>query len=257
MSVKTIRDFVGRKGGAPLVCLTAYTSYMATLISPHVDMILVGDSLGMVQYGMRSTVPVSLEMMSYHGRAVTQGAPDSLVVVDMPFGSYQKSKEDAFEACASILKRTDCTAIKLEGGAEMAETIQYLTERGVAVLGHIGLKPQSVHTHGGYRMMGKKEQEKQSIMDDALAVQQAGAFGMVLECVDSDLASEITKSVNIPTIGIGASAACDGQILVTEDLLGMTGGKVPSFVKQYKKLSEDIGDAVMQYSDDVKKRTEF
>lgn len=257
MSVKTIRDFVSRKGDTPLVCLTAYTSYMAQLISPHVDMILVGDSLGMVQYGMRSTVPVCLEMMTYHGRAVTQGAPNSFVVVDMPFGSYQKSKEDAFEACATILKQTDCTAIKLEGGVEMAETIRYLTRRGVAVLGHIGLKPQSVHTHGGYRMMGKKDHEKQAIMDDALAVQQAGAFGMVLECVENDLASEITESVNVPTIGIGASASCDGQILVTEDLLGMTGGKVPSFVKQYKNLSEEIGDAVLQYSNDVKKRIEF
>lgn len=257
MAVRTITDFMNKKGDRPLVCLTSYTSYMAKLVSDHVDLILVGDSLGMVQYGMKTTIPVNLDMMAYHGKAVVEATPHILVVVDMPFGTYQKSKEDAFEACSYILKETNCQAIKLEGGEEMAETIEYLTKRGVAVMGHVGLKPQSVNAHGGYKIFGKKDIEKQQIMNDAKAVTKAGAFGLVLECVSEDLAEEVTKSIEIPTIGIGASEKCDGQILVTEDLLGMTGEKVPSFVKKYKNLSQDISEAAAAYKSDVINRVKF
>lgn len=255
MTVSNIRDFISLKGERPLVCLTAYTYYMAGLIAPSTDLILVGDSLGMVQYGMRTTVPVTLEMMAYHGEAVVNGAPDSLVVVDLPFGSYQESPEQAFHSSSQILKLTGCAAVKLEGGQEMAQTIEYLTKRGVPVLAHIGLKPQSVHAHGGYRMIGKTGDEAGLVMADAIAVAEAGAFGMVIECVDSALAAKITKKVTVPTIGIGASNDCDGQILVTEDLLGMTGSKVPGFVKQYTKLHKEISVAVDKYKQDVLSRS--
>lgn len=251
---KTIADFIRQKGQAPLVCLTSYTAPVARIADRHADLILVGDSLGMVLYGMDSTLPVTLDMMANHGRAVVSATERAFVVVDMPFGSYQQSAAQAFQSAALIMKETGATAVKLEGGAEMAETVAFLTCRGIPVMGHIGLQPQSVHAAGGYRVMGRDNKEWQKIKNDARAVANAGAFGIVLECLDPDLALEITEDLPIPTIGIGASAACDGQILVTEDMLGLSGHKVPKFVKQYANLSKNIEEALFNYSCDVKAR---
>lgn len=242
------------KGQRPIVCLTAYTAYMSRLLSPFVDVLLVGDSLGMVLYGLESTVPVTMDMMVRHGRAVTGAAQGPLCVVDMPFGSYQESPSAAFASAAILMKETGCAAVKLEGGAEMAETIRFLCERGIPVMAHIGLKPQSVHAHGGYRMTGKTDAEAELVMNDARAVCDAGAFSVVLECVDSALAATITSSISCPTIGIGSAGHCDGQILVTEDLLGIAGQKVPSFVRQYASLSTEIEKAASAYAEDVRGR---
>jgi len=249
-----LTSFQKKKDAEKLVCLTAYTYYMAALVAPSVDLILVGDSLGMVQYGMKSTLSVTLDMMIMHGKAVVDGASSQVpVIVDMPFGTYQESPEQAFRNAALIMQQTGCDGVKLEGGQEMADTIGFLVQRGVPVMGHIGLKPQSVHVHGGYRMTGKHDTEKKQIKADSDAISRSGCFAMVLECVDSDLAAQITNDVVCPTIGIGASVKCDGQILVTEDILGMTGHKVPSFVKQYADLSDTIRDSIENYTQDVKK----
>lgn len=250
----TISNIKAKKGQDPIVCLTAYTGFMAKLIKDHVDLILVGDSLGMVLYDLPTTVPVSLEMMKHHGAAVARAAPDSLVIVDLPFGSYQQSPEQAYKNCVDLMQQTYCAGVKLEGGSEMKETISFLAQRGVPVMGHIGLKPQSVHVHGGYKMTGHDASEKRRIIQDAQDIEEAGAFAVVLECVHSDVAEEVTKILDIPTIGIGSSNVCDGQILVTEDLLGLTGEPVPSFVKQYKSLHKDISEAVENYGEDVKTR---
>ncbi|MDP7142296.1 MAG: 3-methyl-2-oxobutanoate hydroxymethyltransferase [Alphaproteobacteria bacterium] len=248
-----IRSFQKQKGRTPLVCLTAYSGYMAALIEPHVDLILVGDSLGMVQYGMSSTLSVPLDMMIWHGKAVAGAvSKDALVIVDMPFGSYQERPELAFRNAARIMAETGASGVKMEGGTEMAETVAFLTERGIPVMGHVGLKPQSVHAHGGYRTIGKDDAEKARIIADAAAIDEAGAFSLVLECVTADTARVVTESVQCPTIGIGASQHCDGQVLVTEDLLGITGGYVPSFVKQYADLAETVRNSVGAYAQDVK-----
>ena len=226
------------KGGTPIVCLTAYTSLTAVLLDDRVDLLLVGDSLGMVLYGMESTLGVTLEMMIAHGQAVMRGSKRACVIVDLPFGSYQESKESAFRNAARVMKEVGCAGVKLEGGVEMAETIRFLAERGIPVLGHVGLLPQSVNTAGGFRSLGRGEKEAAAIIEDAKAVGEAGAFAMVIEGTVEPLARDITGIVPVPTIGIGASPACDGQILVTEDLIGLFSDFKPKFVKRYAELGE-------------------
>jgi 3-methyl-2-oxobutanoate hydroxymethyltransferase len=250
---RTAQDIKARKSGEPIVSLTAYTAPMAAIVDEVADFILVGDSLGMVVYGLDSTVPVTLEMMILHGQAVMRATQKALVVVDMPFGAYEESREQALRNAARILKETGCGAVKLEGGQRMAETIRFLVERGVPVMGHVGLTPQAVNTLGGFKAQGRSEAEWPAILADAEAVAEAGAFAMVVEAVAEPLAAEITKRVAIPTIGIGASAACDGQVLVLDDMLGLT-GRVPKFVKHYASLGADVRKALGDYADDVRAR---
>ena len=249
----TAKDISKRKGGTPIVCLTAYITPMAARLDDHCDLLLVGDSVGMVLYGMESTVGVSLETMIQHGRAVTKGAKKALVAVDMPFGSYEESKEQAFRNAARVLSETGAGAVKLEGGREMAETVNFLVNRGVPVLGHVGLMPQSVNTLGGYGAHGRTEDEWQPILDDARAISDAGAFATVLEGVAEPLARKVTEQTPNPIIGIGASSACDGQILVTEDMLGLFAIN-PKFVKRYGEIGRDIAAAVENYAADVRDR---
>lgn len=252
---KTINDIKAQKGQTPLVCLTAYTTPMAQLLDPHCDLLLVGDSVGMVLYGMKSTLSVTLDMMIAHAKAVRRGAVQSCVIVDLPFGSYQQSPEQAFETAARVMAETDCAGVKLEGGAEMADTIAFLCQRGIPVCGHVGLMPQSVNAAGGFRAHGRHEAEAQKIISDALAVAGAGAFACVVEGTAEAVAREITTLIPIPTIGIGASVACDGQILVSEDLLGLFNDFTPKFVKKYAELGHQITDAVTRYSEEVRGRT--
>lgn len=249
LSVPRLR---ARKGGEPLVCLTAYTAPVARLLDPHVDVLLVGDSLAQVVHGMETTVPVPLELMIFHGQAVMRATQQALVVVDLPFGSYEESKEQAFRAAVRVLKETGCAAVKLEGGAAMAETIGFLSQRGIAVMAHIGLMPQQVNLKG-FKVAGRSGEDWPAAMADARAVEQAGAFAVVLEGVVPGLAEQITRKVKIPTIGIGASAACDGQILVTDDMLGLI-AQAPSFVRRYASLADDITAAASAYALDVKAR---
>jgi len=248
----TIPDIRARKGQVPLVCLTAYSTPMARLLDPHVDMMLVGDSVGMVLYGMKNTLGVSLDMMIAHGAAVGRGAKRSCVILDMPFASYQESPESAFRAAARVMALTGCAGIKLEGGEEMADTISFLTRRGIPVLGHVGLQPQSVHAAGGYRAHGRDPVEAERIMNDAHAVANSGAFALVIESTVESLARQITASLAIPTIGIGASPACDGQVLVSEDILGLFTDFRPRFVKRYAELAEPAEDAIKRFADDVR-----
>lgn len=250
---KTIVDIRAQKSSIPIVALTAYTAPAARLLDPHVDILLVGDSLGMVLYGMESTLPVTLDMMIAHGAAVVKSSAHACVVVDMPFGSYQGSKETAFNACARVMKETLCQAIKLEGGEAMSDTIAFLTQRAVPVMAHVGLMPQHVHTMGGYKNQGRGKEQRKQILKDALAVQNAGAFAVVLEGVEETLAREITQELSIPTIGIGASPACDGQVLVNEDMLGLTASQ-PKFVKRYADLGFAVSEAVSVYAKDVRAR---
>ncbi|MDP9423861.1 MAG: 3-methyl-2-oxobutanoate hydroxymethyltransferase [Pseudomonadota bacterium] len=254
MTVPAIR---GRKqDGAtqePLVMLTAYTMRMAQLLDPHCEMLLVGDSLGQVIYGLPSTVPVTMEMMCAHGAAVVRGSWHALVAVDMPFGSYEAAPELAFESAARILKETGCAAVKLEGGEAMAETIDFLTHRGVPVIGHVGLTPQAVNVLGGYAARGKSADEASKIVADAKAVAAAGAFCIVVEGVMEEIADRVTEAVPVPIIGIGASPKCDGQVLVTEDMLGLF-ERTPRFVKRYADLASEIGEAVGKYADEVRTR---
>ena len=240
--------------GVKIVCLTAYTAPMAAIVDRHADVILVGDSLGMVVYGFDSTVPVTLDMMIAHGRAVTRRASRALVVVDLPFGSYQGGETAAFAAAAAVLKETGCTAVKLEGGVEMAATVHFLTQRGIPVMGHIGLRPQSVNASGGYRMVGRAQAEGEAVLADMRAIAAAGAFAIVLECVDHALAQAIVHECPVPVIGIGASADCAGQILVTDDLLGLLPGPPPRFVRAYAQLHGEIERGVAAYADDVRKK---
>jgi len=237
----------------PLVMLTAYTARQAQLLDPHCDMLLVGDSLGQVIYGLPSTLAVTLDMMCAHGAAVVRGSYHSLVVIDMPFGSYEASPQQAFASASRILAETGAAAVKLEGGQAMAETITFLSQRGIPVMGHIGLTPQAVNALGGYGARGRSEAEHAKILADAHAVADAGAFGVVLEGVMEPLADRITAEIAIPTIGIGASARCDGQVLVTEDMLGMF-DRVPRFVKRFDNIAETIGNAVERYAADVRSR---
>ena len=245
---------VGGKTEQPIVMLTAYTMRMAQLLDPHCDMLLVGDSLGQVIYGLPSTIPVTMEMMCAHGAAVVRGSWHALVAVDMPFGSYEASPEVAFESASRIMKETGCAAVKLEGGEAMAPTIEFLAHRGIPVIGHVGLTPQAVNVLGGYGARGREDAEKKKIVDDARAVDQAGAFCIVVEGVLEGIANDITKAVGAPVIGIGASAQCDGQVLVTDDMLGMF-ERTPRFVKRYDDLAARISEAVRNYADEVRSRS--
>ena len=250
----TIPELRSRKGGEPIVSLTAYTTNVAKYLDPHVDFLLVGDSLGMILYGLESTVGVTLDMMIAHGAAVMRGAKKACVIVDLPFGSYQESPAQAFRSAARVMTETGCSGIKLEGGVEMAETVRFLVERGVPVLGHVGLMPQSVHTLGGFRAQGKSNEEAKRILADAEAVADAGAFAIVVEGTVETLAHEITRKVPVPTIGIGASPACDGQILVSEDVMGLFSDFTPRFVKRYAELGPMIAEAGRLYAEDVRAR---
>lgn len=241
------------KTADPLVMLTAYTARQAQLLDPHCDMLLVGNSLGQVIYGLPSTVPVSLEMMCAHGAAVVRGSYHSVVIVDMPFGSYEASPMQAFESAARILKETGCAAVKLEGGGAMAETIAFLARRGIPVCAHIGLTPQAVNALGGYGARGRSDKEAEKIMADGRAIAEAGAFAVVVEGVLEPIAVALTEALPIPTIGIGASAQCDGQVLVTEDMLGMF-ERVPRFVKRYADIATHISETAATYAAEVRSR---
>jgi len=238
----------------PIVMLTAYTMRMAQLLDPHCDMLLVGDSLGQVIYGLPSTIPVTLEMMCAHGAAVVRGSWHALVAVDMPFGSYEGSAEQAFAAASRVMKESGCAAVKLEGGEAMAPTIAFLTQRGIPVIGHVGLTPQAVNVLGGYGARGRETAEADKILRDAKAVDDAGAFSIVVEGVLEEIAEEVTRSVAAPVIGIGASPQCDGQVLVTEDMLGLF-ERTPRFVKRYDDLAARIGEAAAAYAGEVRSRS--
>jgi 3-methyl-2-oxobutanoate hydroxymethyltransferase len=249
----TAPDIAARKGGEPIVMLTSYHAHTAQLVDKYCDVILVGDSLGMVMHGLETTLPVTLDMMILQGHAVMRGSERALVVVDMPFGSYEASKEQAFMSASRVLKETGCGAIKVEGGERMAETISFLVQRGVPVMAHVGLTPQSINTLGSFRAQGREQAQWEKFEKDALAVAEAGAFSIVIEAVAEPLARKLTEQVPIPTIGIGASAACDGQVLVLEDMLGLS-PRVPKFVKRYGELGPSIEKAVADYAREVRSR---
>ncbi|MCP4329886.1 MAG: 3-methyl-2-oxobutanoate hydroxymethyltransferase [Alphaproteobacteria bacterium] len=250
----TVPQIAARKGSEPIVCLTAYTALTAKILDPHVDLMLVGDSLGMVIYGMENTLGVNVDMMINHGAAVVRGSETACVIVDLPFGSYQESPPVAFRTAARVMRETGCAGVKIEGGAEMADTVRFLNERGIPVLGHVGLMPQAVNTQGGFKAQGKSELEAARIRADAQAIADAGAFAIVIEGTMEPLARALTESLSIPTIGIGASPACDGQILVTEDLVGLFSDFKPRFVKRYADLGGQIGAAAAAYAADVRDR---
>ena len=246
-------DIRARKGTAPLVVLTAYTTPVARLVDPHCDIALVGDSVGMVLHGMPSTLGVTMEMMILHGRSVVKGLSHAMAVIDMPFGSYEESPQQAYRNAARLMAETGAPAVKLEGGAHMAETIAFLTRRGVPVMAHIGLTPQAVNTLGGYKVVGR-EGEAESVMQDARAIEAAGAFSVVLEKVPVGLAARITQSLTIPTIGIGAGVQCDGQVLVVDDMLGLFTDFRPKFVKRYAELGKTADEAIAAYAAEVRAR---
>lgn len=250
----TVPQLQARKGVEPIVSLTAYSTPMAKLLDPHIDVFIVGDSVGMVLYGMDSTLGVTLDMMINHGAAVVRGSERACVIVDMPFASYQESPARAYRNAARVMVETGCGGIKLEGGAEMADTIAFLVQRGIPVMGHVGLTPQSVNRFGGYRIQGKSPAAARRIIADARAVADSGAFSMVVEGVVETLAREITNAVPVPTIGIGASPDCDGQVLVTEDLVGLFADFTPSFVRRYAELGGELSDAAAAYAADVRAR---
>ena len=249
-----VPDIRGRKNGPPIVSLTAYATTIARLLDPHCDMLLVGDSLGMVVYGLPTTLPVTLDMMIAHGAAVVRGSRHACILVDLPFGAYQESPEQAFRAAARILQETGAAAVKLEGGTTMAPTVRFLVERGVPVCGHIGLMPQAVNIAGGFRSTGRTDEDAARVRDDAHAIAAAGAFAVVLEGIVEPLAASITRALDIPTIGIGASPECDGQILVSDDLLGLFDAFTPRFVKRYAELGNLVGQAAASYAADVTAR---
>jgi len=246
----TAPQITARKGAEPIVSLTAYHAHTAAIADPFVDFLLVGDSLGMVMHGMENTLGVPLDLMIMHGRAVVRGSSRALIVVDMPFGSYEESPSQAFRNSARVMKETGCGAVKLEGGARMAETIDYLTQRGIPVMAHIGLTPQSINVLGGFKTQGRTKDTWALIEADAEAVADAGAFSIVLEAMAEPLAAGITRKIDIPTIGIGASSECDGQILVMEDMLGLT-ARVPKFVKEFGQVGSAIEAAIKAYADEV------
>jgi 3-methyl-2-oxobutanoate hydroxymethyltransferase len=251
---RTAPEIRARKGGDPIVTLTAYHAHTARIIDPYVDILLVGDSLGMVMHGYETTVPVPLDLMIMHGQAVVRGSNHALVVVDMPFGSYEESPAIAFRNAARVMKETGCGAIKLEGGARMADTIRYLVERGIPVMAHIGLTPQFVNVLGGFKTQGRKRDQWAAIEADAAAISAAGAFAVVMEGMAELLAARITRQIPVPTIGIGASAECDGQVLVLEDMLGLSPNP-PKFVKEFAQLGQAIENAVSAYAGEVRART--
>ncbi|WP_454599230.1 3-methyl-2-oxobutanoate hydroxymethyltransferase [Qipengyuania sp. SM2507] len=240
--------------GEPLVMLTAYTARQAQLLDAHCDLLLVGDSLGQVIYGLPSTIPVTMEMMANHAAAVVRGSYHAVVVVDMPFGSYERSPEQAFDSAAQLLKQSGAAAVKLEGGEAMAETVAFLSQRGIPVMGHVGLTPQAVNVLGGYAARGRSDAEADKIVGDARALDAAGAFAIVIEGVVESIAIAATEAVSAPTIGIGASARCDGQVLVTEDMLGMF-ERVPRFVKKYEDIAALIERTAATYAEEVRNRS--
>ncbi|KJV41979.1 3-methyl-2-oxobutanoate hydroxymethyltransferase [Brevundimonas sp. KM4] len=249
----TVPDIAGRKGGEPIVCLTAYDAPMAALLDPHCDVLLVGDSLGMAVHGLPNTVGVTLEMMILHGQAVMRGARRAMVVVDMPFGSYEGGKEVAYANCVRVMKETGAQAVKLETSIDMAEIVAFLVKRGIPVMGHVGLRPQAILAEGGFKAKGRTDSERDRVLAEAKAVAEAGAFCIVIEGVAESLAREITETIDAPTIGIGASAACDGQVLVVNDMLGLFDW-TPKFVRKYADLRTEIDRAAAAFASDVKTR---
>lgn len=252
ISRHTILTLTTLRSVQKIVCLTAYTAPFARILDQHVDILLVGDTVNMVLYGRPSTLDCDVQTMIRHGKAVVDASRKALVVVDMPFASYQESPKQAFRQAAQILAQTGCQSVKLEGGVSMAETVRFMVDRGVAVMGHVGLLPQHVHVQGGFRFQGKTSKDAARIMDDACAIANAGAWAIVLEGIPSDLARDITHAVGIPTIGIGASVHCDGQVLVTEDILGLFPEFTPSFVKRYGDVHHAINEAVKAFASDVR-----
>ncbi|MBK1634307.1 3-methyl-2-oxobutanoate hydroxymethyltransferase [Rhodovulum adriaticum] len=249
----TAVDVQARKGGAPLVCLTAYTTPVARLADAECDVVLVGDSVGMVLHGLPSTLGVTMDMMILHGQAVARGLDRALMVIDMPFGSYEESPEQAFRNAARLMRETGAGAVKLEGGAAMADTIRFLTARSIPVMAHVGLTPQAINTLGGYKVQGRGA-DADRVLTDAQAVAEAGAFSVVLEKVPAALADRITETVAIPTIGIGASAGCDGQVLVIDDMLGLFTDFQPKFAKRYAELGQGAQAAIAAYAEEVRAR---
>jgi 3-methyl-2-oxobutanoate hydroxymethyltransferase len=247
----SVPEITARKGGKKIVVLTAYTTPVARLLDPHVDILLVGDTVGMVLHGLPSTVGVTMEMMFLHGRAVMRGSTQALVVVDMPFGSYEGSAESAHRSAVSIMQETGCQAVKVESGRGIADTIRFLSDRGIPVMGHVGLRPQAVNIDGGFKAKGRFEEERDKVLEEARAADAAGAFAIVVEGVASELADEITREVKVPTIGIGASPNCDGQVLVTDDMLGLFDW-TPKFVRRYANLRETIARAAQSYAADIR-----
>lgn len=252
ITVPVIRARKVSKGASPIVSLTAYSKPMAQMLDSHVDLILVGDSLGMVLYGFDTTLPVTLDMMIQHASAVMRGSKTALVIVDMPFATYQESREQAYRNAARVMAESGCAGVKIEGGVEMADTVSFLTARGIPVLGHIGLLPQSLNTAGGYRSHGRSDTEADRLLQDAKALQDAGAFAIVLEGIVEPLAAKITAAIDIPTIGIGASPACDGQILVTDDMVGLFQDFTPKFVRQFAQIGQDVSKAIGDYATAVR-----
>jgi len=249
----TAPQIAKRKGGEPIVSLTSYHAHTAAIVDRYADFILVGDSLGMVMHGMETTVGVPLDLMIMHGRAVVRGTKKALIVVDMPFGSYEESPAVAFRNAARVMKETGCGAVKIEGGQRMGETIRFLSERGIPVMAHIGLTPQSWNTFGGFKTQGREQDSWPLHEEDARVVTEAGAFAVVVEGMVEPLAARITGQIAIPTIGIGASVQCDGQILVLEDILGLS-PRVPKFVRVYGQVGPLIEDSVRRYAEDVRAR---
>ena len=250
----TVDDLRARKGGAPIVCLTAYTTPVAQRLDPYVDLMLVGDSVAMVVYGLGTTRDVTLDTMIAHGAAVVRGARRACVIVDLPRGSYERSPQHAYASASQVMDRTGAQAVKMEGGVELADTIEHLVERGVPVMGHVGLLPQRVAHRRDFKIQGRDEQSWNRVLADGRAVAASGAFALVIEGTVEPLARELTDTVSIPTIGIGASPACDGQILVTDDLLGLFSDFTPTFVKRYAEIGEAIERAAAAYADDVRTR---
>jgi 3-methyl-2-oxobutanoate hydroxymethyltransferase len=250
----TVPDIRALKGHEKIVCLTAYTAPIAALLDPHVDLLLVGDSLGMVVHGLPTPTAVTLEMMILHGQAVVRASSHALVVVDLPFGTFEASPEQAYLTSVRVLKETGCQAVKIEAGEALADTVAFLVQRGVPVMGHVGLRPQAVHIDGGFKAKGRTDDERARVIAEAQAVDAAGCFSIVLEGVAESLAEEITRTVRATTVGIGASPSCDGQILVTDDMLGVFEW-TPKFVRRYADLRSTISDAVAQYASDVRAAT--
>ncbi len=249
----TAPQITARKGGEPIVCLTAYDAPTAAILDKHCDLILVGDSVGMVVHGLPTTVGVTLDMMIMHGQAVMRASTQALVVVDLPFGSYEDSPETAFRSASRVMMETGCQAVKIESGSYAADTIRYLVERGIPVMSHVGLRPQSMNVLGGFRARGRRKEVEDEIISNAVAAAAAGSFAVVVEGTSAEIADKVTKAVAIPTIGIGASSSCDGQILVTPDMLGLF-DRVPKFVKKYGDMGNQIETAVQDYAREVKSR---
>lgn len=247
-------DIRARKGHEPIVCLTAYTTPMARLVDRHCDLVLVGDSVGMVLHGLPSTLGVTMEMMILHGQAVARGCSQACMVVDMPFGSYEEGREQAFRNASRLMAGTGCQAVKLEGGRHMADTVAFLVQRGIPVMGHVGLTPQSVNTLGGYKVQGRAHHDADRIAVDAMALADAGAFAVVLEKLPATLGQRITDEIPVPTVGIGAGAGCDGQVLVVDDMLGLFADFRPKFVRRYAELAESADAAIATYAADVRAR---